>query len=182
VIDDGQPAIRDACARAWGIAFPKLTITRPAEGIVFERDVAVPMPDGAILRANVFRPRDAAAPVILCAHPYGKDALPRRTPFGYLPNARYRFIRQPEPLTFSAYTSWEAPDPSFWVPRGYAVVNLDLRGFGTSEGTGEFLSAQEADDYSHAIAWAAAQPWSNGKVGLNGVSYLAISQWRGGAR
>jgi putative CocE/NonD family hydrolase len=87
-------------------------------------------------------------------------------------------IRQPEPLAFSAYTTWEAPDPGFWVSRGYAVVNLDLRGFGTSEGTGELLSAQEADDYSHAIAWAAAQPWSSAKVGLNGVSYLAIRQWR----
>ena len=42
----------------------------------------------------------------------------------------------PIPITFSAYTTWEAPDPSFWVPRGYAVVNVDLRGFGTSEGVG----------------------------------------------
>jgi hypothetical protein len=179
VIDDDRPGARDVCARALRIAFPKVAITRPADGIVFDRDVAVPMRDGTILRANVFRPRDGRhAPVIMCAHPYGKNALPRRTPLGYLPPARYRFIRQPVPVTFSAYTTWEAPDPNFWVPRGYAVVNLDLRGFGTSEGVGEFLSAQEADDYAQAIAWAAAQPWSSGKVGLNGVSYLAISQWR----
>jgi predicted acyl esterase len=114
----------------------------------------------------------------MCAHPYGKDVRPRSSPLGYLPLARYRFIRQPDPITFSAYTSWEAPDPSFWVPRGYAVVNVDLRGFGTSDGVGTFLSDQEAADYAKVIAWAAAQPWSTGKVGLNGVSYLAISQWR----
>jgi putative CocE/NonD family hydrolase len=58
------------------------------------------------------------------------------------------------------------------------VVNLDLRGFGTSAGVGDLLSGEEARDYAEAIAWAAAQPWSSGKVGLNGVSYLAISQWR----
>jgi putative CocE/NonD family hydrolase len=81
-------------------------------------------------------------------------------------------------VTFSGYTTWEAPDPSYWVQRGYVTVNLDLRGFGSSEGMGTLLSDQEAADYAEAIAWAAAQPWSSGKVGLNGVSYLAISQWK----
>jgi predicted acyl esterase len=153
--------------------------TAPASGIRFERDVAVRMRDGAQLRANVFRPDRAGQwPVMMSAHPYGKNVLPRHTPFGYLPLKRYRFIRQPDPVTFSAYTSWEAPDPSFWVPRGYAVVNVDLRGFGTSDGVGVLFSQQEAADYAEVIEWAAAQPWSNGKVGLNGVSYLAISQWR----
>ena len=114
----------------------------------------------------------------MSAHPYGKDVLPPRTPFGYLPLKRYRFIRQPDPITHSAYTSWEAPDPSFWVPRGYAVVNVDLRGFGTSEGVGALFSDQEAADYADVIEWAAREPWSNGRVGLNGVSYLAISQWK----
>jgi predicted acyl esterase len=128
---------------------------------------------------DVFRPDgEGRFPVIMCAHPYGKDAFPRRWPFGYVPPARYRFMRQPDPITFSAYTTWEAPDPSFWVPRGYAVVNVDLRRFGTSEGVGTLLSDQEASDYAEVIEWAAAQPWSNGKVGLNGVSYLAISQWK----
>jgi predicted acyl esterase len=64
------------------------------------------------------------------------------------------------------------------VPRGYAVINADLRGFGHSEGIGTFLSDEEAADYAELIAWSAAQPWSTGKVGLNGVSYLALSQWK----
>ena len=160
-------------------AFPKLTITAPPPGIRFDHDVAVSVRDGTKLRVNVFRPdQEGRFPVIMCAHPYGKDVLPRHSPFGYLPLARYRFIRQPDPITFSAHTSWESPDPSYWVPRGYAVVNVDLRGFGTSEGVATLLSDQEAADYVEIIEWAAAQPWSSGKVGLNGVSYLAISQWK----
>jgi predicted acyl esterase len=161
------------------IAFPKVTVTAPASGIRRDRDVAVPMRDGARLRVNVFRPdRPGQFPVLMNAQPYGKAELPTRTPFGYLPLKRYRFIRQPDPVTFSADTAWEAPDPAFWVPKGYALVNVDLRGFGTSDGIGALFSEQEAADYAEVIAWAAAQPWSNGKVGLNGVSYLAISQWR----
>jgi predicted acyl esterase len=178
-MDLPSPGAAYAIERLFRTALPKLTITPPAPGIRFERDVAVPMRDGVQLRVNVFRPDGAGRfPVMMSAHPYGKDALPRRTPFGYLPPKRYRFIRQPDPITFSAYTSWEAPDPSFWVPRGYAVVNVDLRGFGTSDGVGALLSEQEAADYAEVITWAAAQPWSSGRVGLNGVSYLAISQWR----
>jgi predicted acyl esterase len=174
-----SPSVAYAAERLFRIAFPKLTVTAPAEGIRVDRDVAVPMRDGTKLRANVFRPNgEGRHPVIMCAHPYGKDVLPKRWPLGYLPLARYRFMRQPDPIAFSAYTTWEAPDPSYWVPRGYALVNLDLRGFGTSEGVATFLSDQEAGDYAEAIEWAAAQPWSTGKVGLNGVSYLAISQWK----
>jgi predicted acyl esterase len=168
--------------RLWRIVVPPVKVTAPAPGIVFERDVAIRVRDGTILRANVFRPRrEGRFPVLLSAHPYGKDALPQPTPIGYLTPKRYRFMRQAEPLTYSAYTGWEAPDPSFWVPRGYVFVNLDLRGFGTSEGVGALLSDQEAADYAEVIDWARMQSWSTGKVGLFGVSYLAISQWKAAA-
>jgi putative CocE/NonD family hydrolase len=166
-----SPGAAYALERLVRTAFPKVKVTAPAPGIRRERDVPIRMRDGVELRANVFRPDGAGKfPVVMSAHPYGKDVLPRRTPFGYLPLKRYRFIRQPDPVAFSADTSWEAPDPGFWVPRGYAVVNVDLRGFGTSDGVGSLLSEQEAADYAEAIGWAAAQPWSNGRVGLNGVS------------
>jgi uncharacterized protein len=178
-MDEGGPGPGYALQRLLRMAVPRLTVTAPPAGLVFERDVAVQLRDGVTLRANVFRPqRDGRFPVLLSAHPYGKDDLPRRTLLGYQPPTRYRVMRQPEPVTFSAYTGWEAPDPGFWVPRGYAVVNLDLRGFGTSEGTGALFSDQEAADYAEAIEWAAGQPWASGRVGLCGVSYLAISQWK----
>jgi predicted acyl esterase len=140
-----SPGLAYASERLFRTAFPKLTITTPPPGIRFERDVAVSMRDGTRQRLNLFRPdRDGKYPTIMSAHPYGKDAFPRRTPVGYLPSARYRFMRQPRAIRFSAFTTWEAPDPSFWVQRGYAVVNLDLRGFGTSDGTGALLSSQAA--------------------------------------
>lgn len=61
------------------------------------------------------------------AHPYGKDGFPQSVLGGYRPWVQYRIMRQPRPVQFSAWTTWEAPDPAFWVLRGYAVVNADLR-------------------------------------------------------
>ncbi len=158
---------------------PPVTITDPPAGIEFERDVPVPMRDGVTLRVNVFGPSgEGQYPVIMCAHPYGKDNLPKKTKSGYSPSFQYRAFRQPKPVKFSAWTGWEAPDPAFWVRQGYAVVNCDLRGFGHSEGVGELISDQEAQDYYELIEWAAHQPWSTGRIGLNGVSYLALSQYK----
>src|SRR5476649_1372505 len=102
------PGLAYAAERLLRTAFPKLTITPPPPGIRFDRDVAVSMRDGTRLRLNLFRPDgDGKFPTIMSAHPYGKDAFPRRTPFGYLPPARYRFMRQPGTIRFSAYTTWE---------------------------------------------------------------------------
>src|SRR6478735_10715009 len=162
---------------------PPVTVTEPPAGAVAEWDVPVPMRDGVRLRANVFRPATGGPwPVIVCAHPYGKDdiPLPHRTRRGYRASFQYRLMRT-APLTHSAWTSWESPDPGHWVGRGYVVVNADLRGWGTSEGDPTVLSEQEGRDVHDVVEWAGTQPWSTGRVGLNGVSYLAISQWAGAA-
>jgi X-Pro dipeptidyl-peptidase (S15 family) len=60
------------------------------------------------------------------------------------------------------------------------VINADLRGWGTSEGELDVLCEQEDIDIYDLIEWAAEQPWSTRKVGMNGVSYRAVSQWNGG--
>ncbi len=162
---------------------PPITITGPPAGAVVDWDVPVPMRDGVRLRVNVFRPADGDRhPVILCAHPYGKDDLPLHHPTrrGYRPTLQYRLMRS-APLTHSAWTSWESPDPAHWTARGYVVINADLRGWGTSEGEPGLLSAQEGLDVHDLVEWAARQPWSTGRVGMSGVSYLAISQWAGAA-
>jgi predicted acyl esterase len=154
----------------------------PAVGVIVEHDVAITVRDGTVLRANIHRPAGGdPVPVVMCAHPYGKDRLPTRRLGRWLPVPQYRVFRQPETVSFSAWTGWEAPDPAFWVSEGFAVVNLDLRGFGTSDGTGELLSAQQGEDEHDVIEWVAAQPWCTGRVGLLGVSYLAISQYRAAA-
>ncbi|NED99150.1 CocE/NonD family hydrolase [Phytoactinopolyspora halotolerans] len=171
-----------AKTRLKNIVRPNVTVTPPPEGVMVDRDVAVTVRDGAVLRANVYRPADDGAyPVIMSAHPYGKDYLPKPTRKGYRPFPNLRILPQSQPFSFSAWTGWEAPDPAYWVPRGYVVVNADLRGWGTSEGTGVLLGPQEGEDYHDLIEWAGVQPWSTGMVGLSGVSYLALSQWAAAA-
>ena len=147
-------------------------------GIAVERDVGLTMPDATRLSANVFRPEGAAAPlpVLLALTPYGKDANPGKTRDATLKRrediglgmGRYRV---------SECTPFEAPDPAYWVPNGYAVVHVDLRGCFKSEGKRRVFSRTEINDYGEIIEWAGTQPWSSGKVALHGVSYLAICQW-----
>jgi hypothetical protein len=69
-------------------------------------------------------------------------------------------------------------DPEKWVPEGYAVVRVDSRGCGRSPGYVNHFSARETEDACQCIEWAAVQPWSNGKVGINGISYYAMNQWQ----
>ena len=81
------------------------------------------------------------------------------------------------PGSSRSYLTWETVDPEIWVPWGYTAVRVDSRGAGRSPGYLDIFSPREALDYYDAIEWAGVQPWSNGKVGLNGISYYAINQW-----
>jgi predicted acyl esterase len=170
--------------RLRGLVRSVVEVYEPAPGSVrVHHDVAVPTRDGTVLRVNVHLPAtDDPVPVLLCAHPYGKDNVPKRKRGGgYSVPFQYRVLRQTAPIRFSTLTSWEAPDPAWWSERGFAVVNCDLRGAGHSDGVGALLSDQEGEDVYDLIEWAAAQPWSTGAVGMIGVSYLAISQWKAAA-
>jgi putative CocE/NonD family hydrolase len=141
--------------------------------MIVDKNVAIRMSDGVTLRVNVYRPT-GVAPVILSMTPYGKDKTPDR--FGMLAMrlSGVKFGR----LNCSALTGFESPDPKFWVDQGYAVVQGDTRGMHTSGGVAGFMTDRDAQDYAETIGWAADQPWSTGAVGLNGVSYLCMSQWR----
>jgi predicted acyl esterase len=170
------------------IVSPDVNITPLPESVTFNMDVPIKMRDGKILYANIFLPSNLTPespklPVIMSAHPYSKDAFSKRGLIINHYDLHYRALRMPSTVTFSEFTSWEAPDPAYWVPHGYAVINLDLRGFHKSKEAATLahpvmFSDQEAQDYYDAIEWAAEQEWSNGKVGLLGVSYLAISQYK----
>ncbi|MEO6941747.1 MAG: CocE/NonD family hydrolase [Terrimesophilobacter sp.] len=161
---------------------PPVTVISPPTDLRVARDVEIPMKDGVILRVNLYRPAgDAPVPVILSAHPYGKDKHPHRTRRGWSLNFQYRIMNQSEPVEISSETGWEAPDPVWWVSHGYAVINADLRGAGTSDGVGSLFTDAEAADIVELIEWAGAQPWSTGRVGMLGVSYLAISQYKAAA-
>ena len=162
---------------------PDVAITAPPHGVVFDRDVEVVVRDGTTLRVDVLRPEDGGRyPVLLSAQPYGKDDMPARKRSGRGIPKQYYLAANDAPITHSAWTSWEAPDPGFWVPRGYVVINADLRGWGKSDGAPHVLdAAQEGRDLYDLIEWAAEQPWCTAKIGMSGVSYLAISQWAAAA-
>jgi uncharacterized protein len=171
-------ALRYALARIRGAVKPPVTVTHAPTDILIEGDVNVPTRDGTVLRINVFRKNgDAARPVVLSIHPYGKDNLPTRRRRKSTYSLQYRAIRQPAPVAFSTMTGWEAPDPAWWTGQGFTVVNADSRGCGHSDGTGMLLSRQEAEDTYDLVQWIADQPWCDGNVVMLGVSYLAISQY-----
>jgi hypothetical protein len=176
-------AARYAVDRVRRFVRPPVRVTSAGTGLTKLADVEIATRDGTVLRTNVYLPTDGApVPALLCAHPYGKDVLPIRGRIGgYRINPQYRVLRQSAPAAISDETGWEAPDPAWWTARGYALVNLDVRGAGHSDGVGSLFSAQEALDIHDAVEWIAAQPWCDGAVGMLGVSYLAISQYRAAA-
>ena len=173
-------AVAYARARLGTALRPPVTVYRMPDDVRKDEDVPVRMRDGVTLRLNLFRPAGAEGPlpVLLSAHPYGKDAVPTFRRGRWSLNPQFRIMNQSEPVRISDQTSWEAPDPVWWAQQGYAVINLDTRGGGHSGGRGDLLSDQEADDIVQVIAWAAEQPWSNGRIGMLGVSYLALSQYK----
>jgi putative CocE/NonD family hydrolase len=115
---------------------------------VREQNVAVPMRDGVVLRADVWRPTAPGRyPTLVYRTPYGKHQA-----------------------TAAFSTAAKA------VARGYAVVLQDVRGRYASDG--EFLPyQQEGKDGYDTIEWAAKQAWSNGSVGTYGLSYPGAVQW-----
>ena len=83
----------------------------------------------------------------------------------------------PTIVTQTAYSKDVLGGPAgHFVPRGYAVVTVDLRGTGTSEGTWDPFSARERRDGFEVFEWVVDQPWSNGRTAGYGASYLGLTQ------
>jgi predicted acyl esterase len=125
----------------------------------------LPMHDGTEVHVEVTRPADGAGqpldgqwPVILEASPY-HGTLADREGMRILPEPR------DENGTSLGLTG-------YFAPKGYAVVMMDLRGTGLSDGCLDHLGAEDAQDLKTVVEWAAAQPWSNGRVGMTGHSYV----------
>src|SRR5688572_7769917 len=134
------------------------TISQPKKyKLIVEKDVAIPLRDGSIIRADVFRPDcgDEKCPIILTTGPYQKDKL-------WVPPPDLEEKANP-------YMNWECTNPLWWCPRGYALVRVDSRGSGKSLGASDPSSYQEALDTYDAIEHVAKQSWSNGNVGCLGI-------------
>jgi predicted acyl esterase len=151
--------------------------TEVRDGMRIDFDVPITMDDGVVLRADVFRPlHEGKFPVILSYGPYAKNLAFQD---GY-PSAWQRMVEKHPDVTAGSsnlYQSWEVVDPEKWVPHNYACVRVDSRGAGCSPGFIDHFSPRETKDFYECIEWAGVQPWSNGKVGLNGISYYGINQW-----
>jgi putative CocE/NonD family hydrolase len=120
-----------------------------------DNDVAVPTRDGTVLLADVHRPDgDGTFPVLIAASPYPRQIQDLGAPMGFI----------------------EAGASDFFVPRGYVHVIANVRGTGGSGGTYGLFDRQERLDLYDLVEWAAAQPWSNGQVGMIGISYFAMTQ------
>jgi putative CocE/NonD family hydrolase len=118
--------------------------------IIVEKDVAVPMRDGCVLRADVFRPDSPEKlPVIINRTPYNK-ALP---------------------MVFAL-----TMDSIRAALAGYNVLVQDCRGRFASDGVFNCFTDDARDGYD-TVEWAARQPWSDGNVGMYGASYMGATQW-----
>lgn len=148
-----------------------------ANGMVIEWDADIEMDDGLILKADIFRPvTEGRFPVLMSYGPYGKWL---HFADGYSSAWNILIAEHPDVAegTTCSYQSWEVADPEKWVPDGYVCIRVDSRGAGRSPGYIDHWSKREQKDFHDCIEWAAVQPWCNGKVGLNGISYYAIMQW-----
>jgi predicted acyl esterase len=149
--------------------------------MLVEWDVPIAVDDGRVLRADVFRPSGPVpCAAILSYGPYGKGLAFQD---GYPDQWAILVSRYPDAVEGSSnlYANWEVVDPERWVPDGYACVRVDSRGAGRSPGFLDPWSPREAQDIYACIEWAAAEPWCNGRVGMCGISYYAMNQWRAAA-
>jgi predicted acyl esterase len=131
-------------------------------GVIFERDVSVPMSDGISIDCDIFRPDSKEKfPAILGVHAYDKSW--QSTPS--------------MPRGFDARNgSVEAGDSNFFVRRGYAHIIANVRGTGNSGGSFLNYGSRDVKDTYEIIEWAARQPWCDGSIGMFGVSYFAVAQ------
>jgi predicted acyl esterase len=143
--------------------------------ILVEHDYCFQVRDGAKLYADIYRPPtcDEKVPAIICWGPFGKkfngiQSLKLMTPWDL-------GVQTGDAL--SGLEKFEAPDPADFVPRGYAIINIDSRGAYESEGVMAVMGTQEAEDGYDVVEACAKLAWCNGKVGLAGNSHLAIIQW-----
>jgi len=151
------------------------------DGMQIDWDLPIEMDDGVVLRADLYRPPGGGqCPVILSYGPYAKGLSFQE---GYKSQWSRVIKSAPEVLQGSSnkYQNWELVDPEKWVPDGYACLRIDSRGAGRSPGYLDVWSPRETDDLYQCVEWAGTQAWSNGKVGIHGISYYAMNQWTVGA-
>jgi putative CocE/NonD family hydrolase len=154
----------DLNGHAWQVAPSQYASGRPARwGVGAPRSQYLAMRDGCRLALDVYLPEAVDA-----------DAPPARLPVIAVMTPYYR--------RFKVSAPGAEPSPNiaiyrdFFVPRGYALVVLDVRGSGASFGRRDaFRSPMERGDYLELAQWIADQAWCNGAIGATGISYLGAA-------
>ncbi len=140
--------------------------------LMVDRNLPVPLRDGVVIFADVYRPAgqlgEQDLPTLLSWSPYGKHGQSNQV---FWPASGVN------PEWLSPLTPFEGPDPAFWCAYGYAVAVVDPRGTWRSGGDFHHNGEIEGKDCFDTIEFLADQPWSNGAVGMTGVSYLACIQY-----
>lgn len=165
--------------RLYSPAVARNELRRNILGILRFRDVKIPLANGSYVLADVFRPAKVGpVPAILNCGYYGK-AFDRGSICDESDLEKHErledeyFQGNREGLIYENHESVNTVD---WVPHGYAVVRIESPGAGKTPGTIAPLGIEAAEAFRDAIEWAGEQSWSNGNVGLWGMSYHAMSQ------
>ena len=122
-----------------------------------ERNLLIPLSDGAQLAADLYLPDEPGQyPALVSFYPYHKDDLIA---------AIFEYPRR------------------YFAERGYACLLVDFRGLGNSSGTvWDAMDQREATDGAEMVEWAAQQPWCDGNVGMWGMSYGGITSFKTAAQ
>lgn len=141
--------------------------------ILIDHDVELVMRDGARLYADIYRPAECKEriPAVLSWSFYGK----KYSALDMLPMTVWNCCVKRSDL--SGLEKFEGLDPQTWCPKGYAIISVDTRGAGNSDGLIGVMGAQDAEDGYDVVETIAKMPWCNGAIGMAGNSALAISQW-----
>ena len=143
----------------------------PEENIICQQDVPCRLRDGATIYCDIYKPKyfEGRIPAILSWSMYGKRQSEGAQ--------EWKLMGVP-PQTVSKMAKFESADPAYWCHKGYAIVNVDPRGVGNSEGDVETFSLQEGEDGYDFIEWLAQEEWCNGCIGMFGNSGVGMPIWR----
>src|SRR5215469_5980318 len=159
---------RDDRGNAWRVPPSAYLARRPPQFAVPARPLSryLTMADGCRLAIDVHVPAaTATGPAPPARHPTICVFTPYYRRFALAPGARGT---EPSPNIFKYR--------DMFVPRGYALVVVDVRGTGASFGTRDsFRSPKEREDFARIAEWVAAQPWSDGRIGATGISYVGAA-------
>ena len=166
---DFQPGKTEVLPKGWNGFNAKPLIS----DIRVEHDVEIVVRDGARLYVDIYRPADTTekVPAVLSWSFYGK----KYSALDMLPMCVWNCCVPRSDL--SGLEKFEGLDPQTWCPKGYAIVSVDTRGAGNSDGQICVMGSQDAEDGYDIVEAIAAMDWCNGSIGMAGNSALAIAQW-----